>query len=207
MERSAIILCNGSSKSFGEDKGLVKLNGKPLLNHVIDAVKSLVEETIVVTSSQTQIELYTKIASPKVEFVIDHVEPKSQLTNALKGFEASHGKYALLLPYDAPFVSRDVLSLLFELAIGKSATVPRYTSCEAEHLQAVYDTSKALEAAQIALTNNAVNMATVVDKMRGVRYISMLVFEQMDSEMKSFFRINSPLELKKAATMLKPKKS
>jgi molybdopterin-guanine dinucleotide biosynthesis protein A len=207
LERSAIILCAESPKGFGEDKGLVKLNGKPLLNHVIDAVKSLVEETIVVTSSQTQIELYNKIASPKVEFVIDHAEPKNQLTNALKGFEASQGKYALLLPFDAPFVSRDVVSLLFELSIGKSATVPRYTSCEAEPLQAVYDTSKALEAAQIALTNNEVNMATVVDKMRGVRYISMLVFEQIDSEMKSFFRINNPLDLKKAAMMLKPKKS
>jgi molybdopterin-guanine dinucleotide biosynthesis protein A len=207
LERSAIILCDSSSKSFGEDKGLVKLNGKPLLNHVVDAVKSLVEETIVVASSQNQIELYSKIASPKVEFVIDHSEPKNQLTNALKGFEASHGKYTLLLPFDAPFVSRDVVSLLFELCIGKSATVPRYTSCEAEPLQAVYDASKALEASQIALTNNEVNMATVVDKMRGVRYISMLVFEQMDSEMKSFFRINNPTDLKKAATMLKPKKS
>jgi molybdenum cofactor guanylyltransferase len=207
LERSAIILCERSSKSFGEDKGLVKLNGKPLLNYVIDAVKGLVEETIVVTSSQNQIELYSKIASPKVEFVIDHAEPRNQLTNALKGFEASHGKYALLLPFDAPFVSRDVVSLLFELCIGKSATVPRYTSCEADPLQAVYDVSKALEASQSALTNNEVNMATVVDKMRGVRYISMLVFEQMDSEMKSFFRVNNPLDLKKAATMLKPKKS
>ena len=206
MEKSAIILCDDSSKIFGEDKGLVKLNGKPLLNHVVDAVKSLVEETIIVTSSQAQIELYTKIVSSKVEFVIDHAEPKNQLTNALKGFEASHGKYALLLSFDQPLVSRDIVSLLFELAIGKSATVPRYTSCEAEPLQAVYDTSKALEAAQIALTNNATNMATVVDKMRGVRYISMLVFEQMDSEMKSFFRVNSPLDLKKAATMLKPQK-
>jgi molybdopterin-guanine dinucleotide biosynthesis protein A len=207
LEKSAIILCDSSSKIFGEDKGLVKLNGKPLLNHVLDAVKGLVEEIIVVANSQTQIELYKKIASPKVEFVIDNAEPKNQLTNALKGFEASHGKYALLLPFDAPFVSRDVVSLLFELSIGKSATVPRYTSCEAEPLQAVYDTSKALEVTQIALTNNEVNMATVVDKMRGVRYISMLVFEQIDSEMKSFFRINSPLDLKKAATMLKPQKS
>jgi molybdenum cofactor guanylyltransferase len=207
LERSAIILCESSSKIFGEDKGLVKLNGKPLLNHVVDAVKGLVEETIVVTSSQTQIELYTKITSKKVGFVIDPAEPKNQLTNALKGFEASHGKYALLLPFDAPFVSKDVVSLLFELSIGKSATVPRYTSSEAEPLQAVYDTSKALEAAQIALTNNAVNMAMVVDKMRGVRYISMLVFEQMDSDMKSFFRINNPLDLKKAAAMLKLEKS
>ena len=205
MDRSAIILANESSSGFAEDKGLVMLNSKPLLNHVIDAVKGLVEETIVVASSEAQANLYHKI-SPNVEFAINHSNPKSEVNDVLRGFEAAHGKYSLLLPFNAPFVSREIVSLLFELCTGKTAVVPRYTSCEIEPLQAVYNTTQALEATQTALTNNQTDMSVVVDKMRGVRYISMLVFEQLDPEMKSFFRVNTPLDMKKASITLKPKK-
>ncbi len=42
MDRSAIILGGGSSSRFGEDKGVLKLDNKPLLNHVVDAVKGIV---------------------------------------------------------------------------------------------------------------------------------------------------------------------
>jgi molybdenum cofactor guanylyltransferase len=204
LDRSAIILANGSSSGFAEDKGLVMLNSKPLLNHMIDAVKGLVEETIIVATSEAQANLYRKIA-PNIEFAISHVNPKNEINDTLRGFEAAHGKYSLLLPFNAPFVSREITSLLFELCTGKSAAVPRYTSYEIEPLQAVYNTAQALEATQTALTNNEADMAVVVDKMRGVRYVSMLVFEQLDPEMKSFFRVNSLLDLKKAASMLKSK--
>jgi molybdenum cofactor guanylyltransferase len=206
LERSAIILSGESSKGFEEDKGLVRLNGKPLLNYVIDAVKGLAEEVIVVTSSQSQADLYSKIAASNVEFVIDNSKPKNQVSSALKGFGASHGKYALLLPFDAPFINKEIVSLLFELCIGKSACVPRYTSCEIEPLQAVYNIEKVLDAIEIASTNNKVDMATVVDKMRGVRYISMMVFEQLDPDMNSFFRVNTPIDLKGAMIIQKTKK-
>ena len=207
MDKSAIILGGGSSSRFSEDKGVLELDNKPLLNHVVDAVKGLVDEVIVVTSSKERVDLYSKIVSSKVRFAVDVCESKGPLIGALTGFEAAEGKYSLLLPFDNPFVSRDVVSLLFELCIGKSAAVPRWTNNQIEPLHAVYQTKQALEAAKKALAENELDMQAMVSKMRGVRYISTLVIEQLDPDLRTFFNINTPLDLKKAMTMIKPRKT
>ena len=56
---------------FKEDKGVLELDGKPLLNYVVDAVKGLVDEVIVVTSSQERADAYSKMVSSKVRFAVD----------------------------------------------------------------------------------------------------------------------------------------
>jgi len=53
LDKSAIILAGGSSTRFNTDKGVLELDGKPLLSYVIDAVEGLVEEIIVVTNTQS----------------------------------------------------------------------------------------------------------------------------------------------------------
>jgi molybdenum cofactor guanylyltransferase len=207
MDRSAIILAGGSSSRFGEDKGAALLNGKPLLAHVVDAVKGVAEEVIVVTSTKERTDAYAKLVSPKVKFAIDVCESKGALVGALSGFEAAEGKYSLLLPFDNPFVSKDVVTLLFECAIGKAAAIPRWTSTEVEPLYAVYNTDLALQAAKEALAQDELDMKVMISKLRGVRYISTLVIEQIDPDLRTFFNVNTPVDLKNATAMSKTKPS
>ena len=127
MDRSAVILAVESSSKFDSDKGSLDLNGKPLINYVVDAVKELADEIIVVTGSQKQADAYAKLVSSEVRFVVDTSASKSALSGALTGFEAANGEYSALLPVDSPFVSQEVLSLLFDCALGKAANIPRYT--------------------------------------------------------------------------------
>jgi molybdenum cofactor guanylyltransferase len=207
MERSAIILSNDSSNKFGEDKGLLKLDNKPLIGHVLSAVKGLVEEVIIVTNSNEQAKLYAKMVSPNVRFVCDADESRGLLGGALAGFEAAEGKYSLVLPFDSPFVSPDVLTLLLDCAVGKSAVVARSPDCEVEALHAVYNTKVALEATKETLACSEFELEAMVDRLRGVRYMSTMVIEQLDPDFKTFFRIITPLDLKKAIVMLKPRTS
>ncbi len=198
MDRSAVILAGGAATRFNGDKGTVELNGKILLNHVIDAVKELVGEVIVVTNSKERSEAYAKVASTKAKFVEDAGESKGPLVGAITGFEAAQGDYTVLLPMDSPLVSKEVLCLLFDLSPGKAAVVPRWTNQEIEPLHAVYHTKQALEAAKNAFAEGKLDMASMVEKLRGVRYISTLVIEQLDPDLKTFFNVNTPLDLKKA---------
>lgn len=207
MDRSAIILAGGSSTRFSGDKGILELNGKPLLNYVVDAVKGLVEEVIVVTSSQDRADVYAKLVSPKVKFVVDVCESKGPLVGAMTGFEAANGEYSALLPFDSPFVSQEVLSLLFDCCIGKAAAVPRWTNQEIEPLHAVYHTKQALQAAKEALAENELDVQAMVERLCGVRYVSTMVMEQLDPDLKTFFYVGTPLDLKKAAVMFKPRKT
>ena len=207
MDRSAVILAGGSSaKSIG-DKGLLDLHGKPLINHVVDAVKSLVDEIIVVISSQERADSYGKVVSSEVRFIINDSESEGLLAGAVAGFEAAQGEYSALLPFDSPFVSQEVMSLLFDCAIGKAAVIPRSTDLECQPLHAVYNTKQALQAAKEALKENEVDLQVMIKKLRGVRYMSMMVIEQLDPDLKTFFTVKSTFDLKKAEVMRKTRKT
>jgi molybdenum cofactor guanylyltransferase len=207
LNRSAIILAGGTSKGFSSDKGFLELEGKPLLSHVVEAVKCLVEEIIVVTNSQDRADTYTKEVPSKVRFVVDVCESTGPLVGAMTGFNAANGEYSALLPFDSPFVSQEVLSLLFDCCIGKAAVIPRSTDMECEPLHAVYHTKQALQAAKDALEEDEVDLQAMVDKLRGVRYMSMMVIKQLDPDLKTFFTVNTPLDLRKATVMGKPRKT
>jgi molybdenum cofactor guanylyltransferase len=206
LDRSVIILAGDSSVGFEEDKGLLKLDNKPLLTRVVSSVKGIVEEVIVVTSSRERVDLYSKIVPPTVRFVINDYESKGPLAGALAGFEAAQGNYSLLLTFDAPFISKEVITLLFDLSTAKSAVIPRSPDCEMEPLQAVYNTAQALEAAKLALASNEFDLQDMISKLRGIRYISTMVIEQLDPDLKTFFTIYTPLDMRKAVVMLKPRR-
>jgi len=203
LDRSAIILAGGFSSRFGQDKGLLQLANKPLIKHILDAVSTVVDEKMVVVSSKVQAENCEKVIGSNVNVLIDTENMHSPLVGALTGFKETRGKYALLLPCDTPYVSRDVLSFLFELCINKTAAIPRWPNGYIEPLQAVYFTKPALEAAKSTLIEGKFDMRSMVKKLRGVRYVSTLVLQQLDPTLRTFFNISTPLDLKKAESMLR----
>jgi molybdopterin-guanine dinucleotide biosynthesis protein A len=83
MDRSAIILAGGCSSGFDSDKGLLELEGKPLLNHMVEAVSGLADEVIVVTNTQERANTYATVVSTPVRFVVDVRESQGPLVGAL----------------------------------------------------------------------------------------------------------------------------
>lgn len=180
----------------------MQLAGKPLVRHVLDKTKNLVEETLVVVSSKTQAEKYEKVLGSDATILVDNAEAHGPLAGANVGFREASGTYSLLLPCDAPFISRDILQLLLELCINKNAVIPRWPNCNIEPLQAVYCTEAALRASNEAVSSGEVKMQAMVDKLRGVRYVSTLVLEQLDPELNTFINVNTGFDLKKAEAIL-----
>jgi molybdopterin-guanine dinucleotide biosynthesis protein A len=206
VDRSAIVLAGGFSSRFGQDKGVLELASKPLINHVLDAISPVVNEIIVVTSSQERATQYAKVMTADAQFVIDVCESRSPLIGALTGLGVAQGKYSLLLPFDTPFVSKEVVSLLFELCLKKAAVIPRWPNCHIEPLHAVYQTKLALEAAKTAVAEGKLEVRAMIEKLRGIRYVSTMVIQQLDPEMRTFFNINTPADLKRAIAMAKPRR-
>lgn len=201
MDKSAIVLAGGFSSRFGQDKGVLELAKKPLVRHVVDAISPIVDETIVVTNSEDSVTKYAKFLRPEVKFAIDVGELRSPLIGALAGFGAAQGVYSLLLPFDTPFVSREVVSLLFELCLNKVAAIPRWPNGYIEPLHAVYRTAPALEAMKATVAQKKLKVRAMIEKLRDVRYVSTLVIQQLDPELRTFFNVNTPADLKKAMVM------
>ena len=207
MDKSAIILAGGFSSRFGQDKGLLPLLKKPLIKHVLDATKGIVDETIIVVSSESQTENFAKVVDSNVNIFVDIDDVQSPLIGASTGFRKTQGEYSLLLPCDTPLVSTKILLLLFELCTNRNAVIPRWPNGYIEPLQAVYRTKPALETAESALSEGKFDMRSMVDRLGGVRYISTLVLQQLDPKLRTFFNVNTSLDLKKAESMLKRTRS
>jgi molybdopterin-guanine dinucleotide biosynthesis protein A len=203
LDKSAIILAGGFSSRFGQDKGLLQLADKPLIKHVLAVIYGIVDETIIVVSSKVQAESFAKVTGSDIRIVIDTSDMQGPLVGALTGFEKAYGEYSLLLPCDTPLVSRDILLLLLELCTNKNAVIPRWPNGYIEPLQAVYCTKPAIDAAKRALDEGKSDMRSMVDELQGVRYVSTLVLQQLDPKLRTFFNVNTPLDLKKAESMLR----
>jgi len=207
LDRSAIVLAGGFSRRFGQDKGLLSLANKPLVKHVFDAINNIVDEKILVVNSQNQADSYRQILGSETNIAVDAINVQSPLVGALTGFNKAQGTYSLLLSCDTPFLNKNVLSLLLELCPNKNAVIPRWPNGYIEPLQAVYRTKLAFVVAEKALNCGSLNLQSMVDRLGNVRYISTLVLQQIDPELKTFFNVNTPLDLKKAELLMTENKT
>jgi molybdopterin-guanine dinucleotide biosynthesis protein A len=203
LQKSAVILAGGFSRRFGRDKGLVVLAGKPLILHVIDRVSKVVDEVLVVVSSEEQKNKFEAILEEKANLVVDKDDSQSPLVGAITGFETANAEYSLLLPCDTPLVSTQTVQFLLDMCTNRSAAIPRWPSGYIEPLQAVYRTESALTAAKTALKQGKMNMRSMIENLRGVRYVSTMVLEQLEPDLLTFFNVNTLQDLKKAESILK----
>ena len=197
MQKSAIVLGGGFSRRFGRDKGLVLLKDKPLVSHVIDQISPLVDLVVVVVSSEKQKKDFKKILGNNINIIIDEYQTQTPLVGTITGFQEIENGYSVLLPCDAPLISRNIISFLFDLRFNRQAVIPRWPSGYIEPLQAVYHIKSSLVAAKIALDQGCMNMRSMINNLYKVRYVSTLVLKQIDN-LESFFNINTQQDLEKA---------
>lgn len=205
MKTTTIVLAGGQSTRLGQDKGLLVLANKPLVKHVLNAVGRITDEILLVVSSKAQIANYSGLA-PNMRVLIDQEETGSPLAGASTGFQEASGDYSLLLACDTPLVSREIIALLLELCINKAAAIPRWPNGYVEPLQAAYHTESALKASKAAINEGGVRMQCMVDKLRGVRYVSTLVLQQLDPDLATFLNVNTQMDLAKAKTIVNRRK-
>jgi len=203
MERAAIILSGGFSKRFGQDKGLVKLAGKPLVLHVLEKAGKAVDEVLIVVSSERQRESYSLLIPKETRIVVDVENVRSPLVGALTGLSNARAEYSLLLPCDSPFVFEKVVDLLFEACVGVDAAIPRWPNDFIEPLQAVYNTSSTFEAARQALERGEMRPLNMIRLLKRVRYLSTMVIQRLDPHLTTFFNVNTQTDLAKAEKMIK----
>jgi len=182
---------------------LRNLVGKTLVTHVLDRVATVANEIIVVAGSATQQSVLFQAVGQKARVIVDSYGNHSPLIGALTGLENTEADYALLLPCDAAFVSRDIAQLLLDLCEGRSAAIPRWPDGKIEPLQAAYDVKLAREAAQTAYHEGKRDMIGMIVCLRNIRYISTLVLRQYDAKLATFFNINTVEDWRRAEAVLK----
>jgi molybdenum cofactor guanylyltransferase len=141
--KSIIILCGGRSRRMGEDKGSLVLNGKPMIIHVLDAIKDIADEIVLVLRDHDQIDNYKSFLKDEnvpIKIVTDEIKDQGPLVGILTGLSQIDSEYAQILPCDSPFISKEFVLKMFEIAEGKKfdAIVPIWDDGHIEPLHSIY---------------------------------------------------------------------
>ena len=118
---TAVILAGGKgSRLGGVDKGLVKLNKLPLVQHVIERIQPQVSRIII--SANRNIDTYKDLDFPVYEDEIgDFAGP---LAGILKALQECKSEWLLTVPADSPFVSNDLVLRLSQYTHDAKVIIP-----------------------------------------------------------------------------------
>ena len=128
--KSCIILCGGKSSRMGRDKGSMIIQDKPMIKHILSTLNHQINEAIIVLNDQERIGKYSKFIDSKdytytITFAEDKIKNKGPMPGIMTGLSYIKSDYALILPCDSPYVSKNYIQTIFsEIDSDYQAVVP-----------------------------------------------------------------------------------
>lgn len=102
---TGIILAGGKSSRMGMDKGFILYEGKPFVNHIIDALKPLVKDILIVSDHPQ----YDALGYKRIKDILPEAGPLSGLCS---GLLKSESHLNLVLSCDIPLITSEILEKL-----------------------------------------------------------------------------------------------
>jgi len=117
---AAVILAGGKARRMGgQDKGLIKLNGRPLLSYVIAAIQPQVGR-ILINANRNQ-SSYQSFGYPVIQDTLDDF--LGPLAGIATGMQAANKPYLLCVPCDSPFPHPQLVDKLFQTMQQQTANI------------------------------------------------------------------------------------
>jgi molybdenum cofactor guanylyltransferase len=130
---TAVILAGGKGRRMdGEDKGLIELAGRPLVEYVIDAIAPQVE-TIMLNANRNR-QRYARYGYPVIsDTLTDYQGPLAGFSSALTNASTGH---VVTLPCDGPFIADDLVERLIRALERNNADIA--VAHDGDRMQPVY---------------------------------------------------------------------
>ena len=130
---SAVILAGGMGRRMGgQDKGQLELNGRPLIEYVLETIQPQVK-TILINANRHQAE-YARYGYPVVPDLLQGYQ--GPLAGFAAGMRAATTPYVVTLPCDGPFSPPDLVARLAAALEKGHADIA--VAHDGERLQPVY---------------------------------------------------------------------
>ena len=110
-------MAGGHGRRMGMDKGLIQFLEKPMIEHVVGAIKSLCDKIIISANSH----VYDYLGFPVVK---DHFIDAGPSAGILEGIKSSTNYTNIIVPCDMPLVSASFLNCLLSFSEDFDITVP-----------------------------------------------------------------------------------
>ena len=179
---------------MGQDKAWIELEGRPIVQRVIDVLGEVADEVLVVAND-------ARFASLGVRVVPDRFPEGGALGGIATGVSAAAHDRVLVAACDMPFLRADLWRLLVERAGGADAVVPKVGG-EYETLHALY-TKACLGPMERALASGRLRVISFFPDVR-VHEVDEDELRVLDPALRALTNVNTPEEL---AAVMNPRPS
>lgn len=209
---TGIVLAGGASRRMGRDKAWVELGGKFLIARVIDALRQVCDEIIIVANEPSRFEPLAVQVTP------DAFPNTGSLGGLYSGVKAAQNELAVAVACDMPFLNPALLRFLISLSSGHDIVIPgvrdetnpvrdrdttRQETAKKKNLHplhAVYRKT-CLTPMRDAIARGDLRMISFHEFLR-VRIVQQTEVEVFDPQFLSFWNVNTPDELARAERCL-----
>lgn len=187
---SGVILAGGRSRRMGgSPKALIPFGERPLIQHIVERVRSVLSDCLIVTNSP---ELYGFLGVP----VVGDVFPEGgSLGGIYSGLAAVPGDAALCVACDMPFLSAGLIGYLAARAGEADVVIPEAVG-ELQTLHAIYGKA-CLPAMEGRLRAGRLKILGFFDEVRVLRVPADAV-ARFESPELAFMNLNTPDDLARA---------
>lgn len=184
------IMAGGQSSRMGRNKAFVEVGGKPIIQRIIQRVRDLGSEIILVTATPAD------YAHLDVQLVDDLYPGKGPLGGIYTALTHAGHEHALVVSCDQPFLNPDFLRHLISLRAGFDVIVPLSQDGYPQSMQAVYS-KQCLSPIRQRLDEDRLKVIGFFSDVR-VREVSGDEIDRFDPNRLSFMNVNTPDDLQEA---------
>ena len=198
--KSCIILCGGKSSRMGRDKGSMIIQDKPMIKHVLSALNHQINEAIIVLNNQDRIGKYSKFINPEdytytITYVEDKIKNKGPMPGIMTGLSYIHSNYALVLPCDSPYVSKNYITTIFsEIDADYQAIVPYHDNDDklktSEPLHSIYN-KNIVPIIENLVNEDVLHIKGLIEKID----TKFVLIDNKKIEKKEFRNLNRPSDI------------
>jgi formate dehydrogenase accessory protein FdhD len=193
IDFSIAILSGGKSSRMGQDKSLIELNGKTMVERILEEFKDVSNDIFIITNTE---EVYSFLDFQKFPDIYKNFGPLAGIHSALN--HAKNQK-VLVLSCDMPFVTKEFALYLLSKSDGFDVTVPIYRGSY-EPLFAIYD-KKIVDVIKRYLRDNERKIISFYPDVKLKKIEEEEISDFFDTAL-LFFNVNTPSDLEYAKQIL-----
>ena len=198
---SSAIVYARSGKIRGSELGLAKIAGKPMIEYVLDAMPDEIDDLIIMIEGEYSSEELDDVADKYFAQVLRYTGNGRDARKIVEfAVNNVHGERVVILPADAPLITRDFASFLLDCSKKFTAALPRTPARKTTYLMASYKTKPFRD---VFAAYPEAGMDEVVRKVGGAIHLSSNSLKIFDEKLGMFFRVVTPQDLKRAEKILK----
>lgn len=188
---TAIVLAGGKSKRMGRDKLLIEVEGKRLLQRVLDSLELIFDDIMIVAASAETGETLEKFKWVRHRIVRDLIPDKASMGGLYTGLSYAASERVFAVAGDMPFLNNDLIRYI--ISKDDYDIVIPHTSRGLHPLHAVYS-RKCLPLIKVMLDEGDLSISSLALKMN--RYdVSEEEIRRVDPDITSLININTPEDL------------